>query len=164
MTEFFKRGSVLLLFSVMVSCEVERKSAGGKWVDPSSPKELAADPGVSAGGEAHVSPAEGGKTFVSHEALIDLNKHVVPFVETSHHHDSDNAGRQNFAVFGQAQCPDFHLTVEEILDQLNLGEMPPRKKSVLQPEADEVSCDFDTTEYLRFTKMRHGRSGDASPD
>jgi hypothetical protein len=51
-------------------------------------------------------------------------------------HDSETEkGDRNFEPFLDAKDPDkHHQTLEEILEQLNLGEMPPAKKGVAQPD------------------------------
>ena len=55
-------------------------------------------------------------------------------------HDQDTAkGDRDFEPFLDApDSEDQHLILEEILEQLNLGEMPPKKKGVLQPSTSEI--------------------------
>ncbi len=66
------------------------------------------------------------------------------------HDEWSERGDRNFDDFlDDLYNHDHLLTVEEILDQLNLGEMPPKKKKVLQPSADEVRAAVASlTDYL----------------
>ena len=54
-------------------------------------------------------------------------------------HDSDSEkGDRNFESLLANSLPREHFeTLKEVLDQLNLGEMPPRKKNVAQPSDEE---------------------------
>ena len=53
------------------------------------------------------------------------------------HNNEEEKGDRNFEPFmADPQSPDNHLALEEILEQLNLGEMPPPKKRK-QPSSDE---------------------------
>ena len=56
-------------------------------------------------------------------------------------HDADSEkGDRNFEPFlAQPGKAEHHELLKEILDQLNLGEMPPRKKHVVQPPNMPVS-------------------------
>lgn len=54
------------------------------------------------------------------------------------HDDLTSKGDRDFLPFlDEPTSPDHHLTLEEVMDQLNLGEMPPQKKGVPQPTDDE---------------------------
>jgi hypothetical protein len=79
---------------------------------------------------------------------------IVPtFVETyclDCHDDLSTKGDRDFLPFlDDPENIDQLLTLEEILDQLNLGEMPPKKKRVDQPKDDERRKVVDeVTRYL----------------
>lgn len=75
-------------------------------------------------------------------ALAESLDPLVPkFVETyciGCHDDLTTKGDRDFLPFlDDPNSPQQLLALEEILDQLNLGEMPPKKKDVDQPSDDE---------------------------
>lgn len=75
------------------------------------------------------------------EEEVSLASFVPSFVENyclECHDDLTTKGDRDFLPFlDEPESVDQLLTLEEILDQLNLGEMPPRKKGVPQPKDDE---------------------------
>lgn len=70
-----------------------------------------------------------------------LNPGVPEFVEKyclECHDDLTSKGDRDFLPFlDEPHSPEQYLALEEIMDQLNLGEMPPEKKGVPQPGDDE---------------------------
>lgn len=55
--------------------------------------------------------------------------------------------------------PDRKHLLEDLLDQLNLGEMPPRKEGVKQPSKEEVAA---TTKWITDTLLASQEAGQAS--
>jgi len=83
----------------------------------------------------------------------DQLEYVATFVETyctECHDEWTEKGDRNFDPFLSDPYHKKHLlTIEEILDQINLGEMPPKKKKVLQPNDQEIQTAVQRlTEYL----------------
>lgn len=82
-----------------------------------------------------------------------LSPAVVEFVETycsECHNDFVTEGDRSFDPFlTDPNGEKHHLTVEEMLDQLNLGKMPKKAKDVPQPSLDERrAATAAMTEYL----------------
>ena len=72
---------------------------------------------------------------------VDLTRAVHPFVQrycVVCHDDKSQKGDRSFEAFAKRPgSADHHDTLAEILEQLQLGEMPPRKKDVAQPTDTE---------------------------
>lgn len=82
-----------------------------------------------------------------------LTTSITNFVEkfcSDCHNDFLEDGDRSFDAFLEdPNAEKHHLTVEEILDQLNLGKMPKPGKDVLQPTNDERrAVTAELTEYL----------------
>ena len=78
-------------------------------------------------------PPEGGTTGLAPDVPIFVEKYCIEC-----HDDLTTKGDRDFYPFlDEPNSPEQHLTLEEIMDQLNLGEMPPQKKGVPQPTDDE---------------------------
>ncbi|QGJ69342.1 Cytochrome c domain-containing protein [Planctomycetales bacterium 10988] len=80
--------------------------------------------------------------FSIHRTMAETLPVEVPqFVERyciDCHDDYSELGDRSFEAF--LKNPDGkeqHLILEEILDQLNLGQMPPKEEGILQPDAEE---------------------------
>lgn len=75
------------------------------------------------------------------ESEVSLSPAVVDFVDTycmDCHNEFTQDGDRSFEAFLAApNDPAHHLTVEEMLDQLNLGKMPKQEKDVAQPSDSE---------------------------
>ncbi len=82
-----------------------------------------------------------------------LGPDVVPFVKQyclDCHNDDKEKGDRSFEAFLQnPEDPNELFTLEEIVDLLNLGDMPPDEDDVLQPPSEERHKAVDSiTEYL----------------
>lgn len=82
-----------------------------------------------------------------------LGPDVVPFVKQyclDCHNDDKEKGDRSFEAFLQnPEDPNELFTLEEIVDLLNLGDMPPDEDDVLQPPSEERRKAVDSiTEYL----------------
>ena len=82
-----------------------------------------------------------------------LAPNVVPFVEQyclDCHNSEKEKGYRSFEAFlHDPEDPDELFTLEEIVDLLNLGDMPPDEDDVLQPSSEERRKAVDSiTEYL----------------
>jgi hypothetical protein len=78
---------------------------------------------------------------------------VVPFVKQyclDCHNNEKEKGDRSFENFiANPQNPDELYTLEEMVDMLNLGDMPPDEDDVLQPPFEERSKAIDSiTQYL----------------
>lgn len=82
-----------------------------------------------------------------------LSSNVVPFVKQyciDCHNDEKEKGDRSFvSLLRNPDAPDEQFTLEEIVDLLNLGDMPPDEDDVLQPSSDERREVVKTiTQYL----------------
>ncbi|MEM7144259.1 MAG: DUF1592 domain-containing protein [Verrucomicrobiota bacterium] len=94
-------------------------------------------------------------SFTAAEAaqIEPLTKAVPSFVETyclDCHDELTEKGDHNFEPFlNDPLAAENHIDLIEILDQLNLGEMPPNKKGVDQPKSQERRAVIaELTRYL----------------
>lgn len=92
--------------------------------------------------------------------LVPLAESIPAFVETyciNCHDDLSTKGDRDFLPFLDApHSPDQFLALAEILDQLNLGEMPPKKDNVDQPAEKERRAIVDEiTRYLLAESETH---------
>lgn len=92
-------------------------------------------------------------TAIADENSPILDPLVTGFVDKfcgECHNDFIEEGDRSFDSFLLDPNSDTqHLTIEEMLDQLNLGKMPEQRKGVLQPTADERRAAVTAmTEYL----------------
>ena len=75
----------------------------------------------------------GAESAVAAELPASVPVFVKRYCMKCHDADSEK-GDRNFEPFlAQPGKAEHHELLKEILDQLNLGEMPPRKKNVAQP-------------------------------
>ncbi len=78
---------------------------------------------------------------VVRQRVIEIPESVAPFLRAYciACHDSQNeSGDRSFdALLIASQAADHSVTLEEVVDQLNLGQMPPSEKGVAQPTDDE---------------------------
>ena len=81
-----------------------------------------------------------GFAFTLHAGSLDSS--IPSFVEKyciNCHDGETEKGDRDFEPFLDApNSAEQHLALEEILEQLNLGEMPPKKKGVSQPPVHEI--------------------------
>ncbi len=82
-----------------------------------------------------------------------LSPVVLPFVKQyclDCHNDEKEKGDRSFESFlANAEDPEELFTLEDIVDLLNLGDMPPDEEDVLQPSSEERQRVVDTiTQYL----------------
>ena len=92
-------------------------------------------------------------------AFAELSDDVSVFVERfciECHDDLTEKGDRSFEGFlSDPGSATQHGTLEEILEQLNLGEMPPQKKKVEQPSDDERRAMVDEiTQYLIHSEAK----------
>ena len=82
-----------------------------------------------------------GATTLQASETLRLHEDVVPFVKQyclDCHNDDKEKGDRSFEAFlTNPEDPDEHFTLEEIVDLLNLGDMPPDEDDVLQPSSEE---------------------------
>lgn len=87
------------------------------------------------------------------DASADFTRTVALFVQTyciSCHDDRRQSGDRSFEAFAKTPAsPHQQETLIEILEQLNLGEMPPKKRDVAQPaDAERKAVVAAITSYL----------------
>ncbi|HIM28381.1 MAG TPA: DUF1592 domain-containing protein, partial [Planctomycetes bacterium] len=86
-------------------------------------------------------------------ATEEINPSVPRFVKTycrDCHNAEKEKGDRNFEPFlARPESADHHETLEEILEQLNLGEMPPEKRDVKRPgDAERRQMIAELTRFL----------------
>ncbi|MGC6423757.1 MAG: DUF1592 domain-containing protein [Lentimonas sp.] len=108
--------------------------------------------------EVVVDPVETVAEAALPHGRFPISPEFVHFVDRycmeCHDIDTQKGDRHFEMVLEDPNAPENALIVEEILDQLNLGEMPPMKKNVEQPSDEEkIGMIAELTRYLNTVRQ-----------